>query len=141
MSDRRSWRRWLYVNLHPPAWHRRGLSPLNRLVVLVIILAVGLAILQSEPWEGSQIDEEQVFLHAQKNLDIRVLNDRFEWIGRNRHLVVKASKLEHVHNNRHEIVENDHKEQIKKDRNVEVSGKEAVKITGSKSLTVDADVI
>jgi len=49
MSGHRSWRRWLYVNLHPPAWHRRGLSPLNRLVVLVIILAVGLAILQSEP--------------------------------------------------------------------------------------------
>lgn len=49
MPDHRSWRRWLYVNLHPPAWHRRGLSPLNRLVVLVILLAVGLAILQSEP--------------------------------------------------------------------------------------------
>jgi len=45
----KSWRRWLYVNLHPSAWHRRGLSPLNRLVVLVILLAVGLAILQSEP--------------------------------------------------------------------------------------------
>ncbi len=44
-----SWRRWLYVNLHPSAWHKRGLSPLNRLVVLVILLAVGLAIVQSEP--------------------------------------------------------------------------------------------
>ena len=28
----KTWRRWLYVNLHPPAWHKRGLSPLNRLV-------------------------------------------------------------------------------------------------------------
>jgi len=45
----KTWRHWLYVNLHPPARHRRGLSPLNRLVVLVILLAVGLAILQSEP--------------------------------------------------------------------------------------------
>lgn len=44
-----SWRRWLYRNLHPSAWHKRGLSPLNRLVVLVILLAVGLAVLQSEP--------------------------------------------------------------------------------------------
>jgi voltage-gated potassium channel len=49
MPEHRSWRRWLYVNLHPPAWHKRGLSPLNRLVALAILLAVGLAILQSEP--------------------------------------------------------------------------------------------
>lgn len=49
MDGMRVWRRWLYVNLHPPAWHRRGLSPLNRLVALAILLAVGLAILQSEP--------------------------------------------------------------------------------------------
>lgn len=44
-----SWRHWLYVNLHPPAWHKRGLSPLNRLVAAAIVAAVALAILQSEP--------------------------------------------------------------------------------------------
>jgi len=49
MKGSRAWRHWLYVNLHPPAWHKRGLSPLNRLVVLVILAAVGLAVLQSEP--------------------------------------------------------------------------------------------
>lgn len=51
-----SWRRWLYRNLHPSAWHKRGLSPLNRLVVFVILLAVGLAILQSEPlvYDGNE---------------------------------------------------------------------------------------
>lgn len=49
MSDDGSWRRWLYVNLHPAAWHRHGLSPLNRLVALAILFAVGLAVLQSEP--------------------------------------------------------------------------------------------
>lgn len=49
MPDHRSWRRRLYANLHPPAWRRRGLSPLNRFIALAIVLAVGLAILQSEP--------------------------------------------------------------------------------------------
>jgi voltage-gated potassium channel len=49
MPEHRSWRRWLYVNLHPSAWHKRGLSPLNRLIAFAILLAVGLAILQSEP--------------------------------------------------------------------------------------------
>lgn len=48
-DGQRSWRRWLYVNLHPPAWHKRGLSPLNCLVAAAIVGAVGLAILQSEP--------------------------------------------------------------------------------------------
>ena len=45
----KGWRRWLYTNLDPGAWHRRGLSPLNKVVASVIMLAVGLAILQSEP--------------------------------------------------------------------------------------------
>lgn len=43
------WRRWLYVNLHPAAWHKRGLSPVNRFIAVIIIFAVMLAILQSEP--------------------------------------------------------------------------------------------
>lgn len=42
-------RRWLYVNLHASAWPKRGLSPLNRLIGIVIIVAVTMAILQSEP--------------------------------------------------------------------------------------------
>lgn len=42
-------RHWLYVNLQPGAWPRRGLSPLNKLIGLMIVLAVTLAILQSEP--------------------------------------------------------------------------------------------
>ena len=44
-----AWRRWLYVNLHAGAWRRPGLSPLNRLIVLLICLAVLVAIIQSEP--------------------------------------------------------------------------------------------
>jgi voltage-gated potassium channel len=45
----RSWRRWFYVNLHTAAWGKRGLSPMNKFVGIIIILAVALAILQSEP--------------------------------------------------------------------------------------------
>lgn len=45
----KSWRRWLYRYLHPPAWNKRDLSPLNRLVAAAILGAVTLAVLQSEP--------------------------------------------------------------------------------------------
>jgi type VI secretion system secreted protein VgrG len=84
--------------------------------------------------------EEQIFLHAEKNLDLRVKNDRFETIGNDSHLHVEKNKFEHVDNNRNETVDADHKEQIGKDRNVKVKGKEAKEIGGSLSLTVKGDV-
>jgi type VI secretion system secreted protein VgrG len=84
---------------------------------------------------------EQIFIHAEKNMDIRVKNDRFESILNNRHLVVIKDKFEHVQNKRHEIVDVDHMEHIKGDRHLTVDGKEAVAITGSKSLQVTGDVI
>ena len=85
--------------------------------------------------------DEQIFIHAEKNLDIRVKNDRFETIENDRHLVVENDKFEHVDNNRNETVEADHKEEIGKDRHLNIKGKEAKEITDSMSLTVKGDVI
>jgi voltage-gated potassium channel len=42
-------RKWLYRNLQPAAWHKTGLSPLNRFIVVVICLAVAVAVFESEP--------------------------------------------------------------------------------------------
>jgi type VI secretion system secreted protein VgrG len=84
---------------------------------------------------------EEIFVHGEKDQNIRIKNDCLEWIGNNRHLVVIQDQLEHVENNRNETVDNDHKELIGNDRNLSVAGKEAVAIAGSKSLTVTGDVI
>jgi type VI secretion system secreted protein VgrG len=84
---------------------------------------------------------EQVFIHGEKNLDIRIKNDAFETIGNNRHLVVTKDRFEHIQNNRHETVDNDHKEKIGNDRSLNVVGKEAKAVGGSLSLTVTGDVI
>jgi type VI secretion system secreted protein VgrG len=86
-------------------------------------------------------DEEQIFIHAQKNQDVRVNNDCFETVGNNRHLVVKKDQFEHVGNNRHAIVDADHMEEIGKDRHLRVNGKEAKDVAGSHSFTVQGDVI
>jgi type VI secretion system secreted protein VgrG len=86
-------------------------------------------------------DEEQLFIHAQRNQDVRVKNDCFEWIGRNRHLIVKQDQFEHVEHDRHELVDHDHFEQIKNDRHLKVGGKEAIAIEGSHSFTVQGDAI
>jgi len=85
--------------------------------------------------------EEQLFLHAQKNFDLRIKNDRFETIGHDRHLVVENDKKEVVKNNRHDIVKMDWVEEIGKDRHLGVKGKEAKEVTQSLSLTVEGDVI
>ena len=90
-------------------------------------------------------DEEQIFIHAQKNLDIRVVDSRFETVGTDgegsRHLVVEKDKFEHIKNNRSETVDNDHFEKIGNDRNLKVVGKQAAAIDKSLSLTVGEDVI
>ncbi|MCI0595683.1 MAG: type VI secretion system tip protein VgrG, partial [candidate division Zixibacteria bacterium] len=85
--------------------------------------------------------KEQILIQAEKDLDVRIQNDRREWVGRNRHLIVKQDKFEQVGNKRHETVNGDHLEKIKGDRNLTVEGKEAIEVGGSHSLTVKGDVI
>jgi len=85
--------------------------------------------------------EEQVFMHAEKNFDLRVKNDRFETVVRNRHLVVEQDKHEQVKNDRHEKVDNHHNEEIGADRNLNVLGKEAKAVAKELSLKVSGDVI
>jgi type VI secretion system secreted protein VgrG len=84
---------------------------------------------------------EQVFVHAARNLDLRVENDRFETVCRNRHLRVEQDKLEHVKHDRDEKVDCDQRESIGRDRNLIVGGKEAKDVHESLSLTVNGDVI
>lgn len=86
-------------------------------------------------------DEEQIYIHGQKNLDIRVKNDRFETVEHDRHLVVEHEKFEQVKSHRNEFVEQNHLEEIGQDRNLTVQGKEAKEVGQSLSLTVKGDVI
>jgi type VI secretion system secreted protein VgrG len=85
--------------------------------------------------------EEQIFVHGQKDLDVRILNDRREWIGQDRHLFVKRDKLEQVERDEHIVVKRDLVEDVTRDHNLKVSGKQAIKIAKSHSLEVSGDVI
>src|SRR6267154_5852493 len=84
---------------------------------------------------------ENIFIHAEKDEDVRVKNDAKEWIGNDRHLYVKNNQTEHVINDRNELVDNDHKEKIGNDRHLNVVGKEAKEVGANLSLTVKGDVI
>lgn len=58
-------------------------------------------------------DHEQVFIHAERNMDIRVKNDVFEWAGGEHHSIVKKDSFESVHGDRHSIVKGDVNEAVK----------------------------
>lgn len=83
---------------------------------------------------------EQIFIHAQKNMDTRVLNDSFETVLNNKHTVVEKDRFIHVKNNRHKKVDQDEKIEIGKDRHLKVTGKQAVEVTQSRSVKVSGAV-
>lgn len=85
-------------------------------------------------------DEEQIFIHAQKNFDLRVKSDRFESIGNDRNLVVENDKKEHVKNNQHELTDSNKYEKIGGDRHLKIIGQEAKAVDGNLSLGVGGDV-
>ncbi len=67
---------------------------------------------------------EQVFIHGEKNMDVRVKND----------------SLEHITNDRHFIVKNNQYEKVQKDKHLQVGGDENVKVDGALSLKIGTDV-
>ena len=67
--------------------------------------------------------EEQVFLHAQNSLDVRVKGSEREWVGGERHLIVKKDRFEQVEGEHHSSVK----------------GNSSAAVEGDFSLTVQQD--
>ncbi|MEQ8767496.1 MAG: type VI secretion system tip protein TssI/VgrG [Planctomycetota bacterium] len=85
--------------------------------------------------------QEQIFLHAQKDFDLVVENDRHEHVKRHRHLIVDGDRIDEVKKNRHGKVEKSSFESIGVDRNITIGGKEAKKVQGAHSLIVSGNSI
>ena len=66
---------------------------------------------------------EHVFIHAEKDKEIRIKNDRVEWIGNESHLTVEKDVFE----------------KMKADHHLEVTGDDNTKVGGSVSLKVGQD--
>ena len=56
--------------------------------------------------------KEQIFIHAQRNQDIRVENNHHESIGYNSHLMVGNDQIEKVGGDKHQTVAKDHNQQV-----------------------------
>lgn len=79
---------------------------------------------------------EQIFLHGEKQLDIRIKQDRLEWIGQDRHLQVGRDNFKSVAQNEHNMIGKDRVEDISGDQHLKIAGKQAIKIGGSRSEDV-----
>ncbi|MPZ43801.1 MAG: type VI secretion system tip protein VgrG [Betaproteobacteria bacterium] len=66
---------------------------------------------------------EQIFIHGEKQLDVRIKKDRLSWIGQDSHLIVKQD--------RNELVEKDQSLKVKGDLNEEVTGIASLKVNQS----------
>jgi type VI secretion system secreted protein VgrG len=68
--------------------------------------------------------EEQLFVHAEKQQDVRVNKDSLEWIGNERHLIVIKDQMEKVGGDKH----------------LEVTGDQNEKVGGTASLSTGEDL-
>lgn len=85
-------------------------------------------------------DKEQIFIHGQYNQDVRIENDSLEWIGNDRHLIVKNSQFEQVDSDKHLTVKGSQKEKIGGDKHQQVKGDHNQKVSGALSINVTQDI-
>ncbi len=79
---------------------------------------------------------EQFFMNAEKDMDMRVENDSREYIGNNRHLIVHVDQQELVEGDKHGHVKGSHFEKIETDMSLQIGGKQMEKTTSDKSVEV-----
>ena len=84
-------------------------------------------------------DSEQIFVNAEKDMDLRVEKESREFVGANRHLIVKANQQELVEGDKHGHVKGTHFEKIEGDMSLQVNGKQMQKIGGDQSIELDSD--
>ncbi len=85
-------------------------------------------------------DKEQIFIHGQYNQDVRIENDSLEWIGNDRHLIVKNNQFEQVDSDKHLTIKGSQKEKVGGDKHQQVKGDHNQKVSGALSINVTQDI-
>lgn len=79
---------------------------------------------------------EQIFIHAEKNQDIRVKNDTMETILHDRHLIVENEQFERVKKDKHLKVMGDHNEKV--DGSISIEGGIDIEGKAGSKFAIDA---
>lgn len=82
---------------------------------------------------------EQVFIHGEKDLDVRIKNDRREWTGNDQHLIVKYNRREKIGGDTHLTVGGDQVEKIGGDHHLKIEGEQRIEITGNHCFRFASD--
>jgi len=84
---------------------------------------------QTHKGEGSnelrfedESEQEQIYIHAQKDLDLLTENNRTEVIGNDSYLTVRNNRFNHTKGNSHYTVDGEKREQIGTDHSFNVTG-------------------
>ncbi|MGO2146676.1 type VI secretion system Vgr family protein [Halomonas sp.] len=96
-----------------------------------------------------QAGEEFIYMHAQKNLELHVLNSRQKriefddtaTIGNNSHLAVAKDRVETIDGNRDVTVHTNHTEQIDGERGLKVGGNYQTHANGDITFKADGELI
>jgi len=91
--------------------------------------------------------KEQIFINAERDLDVRVEKESREFVGANRHLIVTSNQQETVQGEKHGHVQKDHFEkidgsmslQVGKDRMVSIGGGDSLQVGGDQSESIGGD--
>ncbi len=84
--------------------------------------------------------EEQVFVHAEKRLDIRVKEKAYEFVTKDRHEIVAENHFEEIRKNRNLKVAEASNHEVGKDHSFKVGGKHLIEVGGARSDVVKGDV-
>ena len=79
---------------------------------------------------------EQIFLNAEKDMDLRVENDSREFVGKDRSLIVKGDQKEKVEGEQDIQIANDQNERVGGDASLNVTGNQNVQVGQNMSLQV-----
>lgn len=82
--------------------------------------------------------KEQVFIHAEKDQDIRTKNDEKSWVGRDLHRIVKRDHFDEIKGDQHETVKGDEMRKVQGDHHETVKGAHHEKVGKAYHLTVGA---
>src|SRR5262249_44651631 len=73
-------------------------------------------------------DKEQIFINAERDLDLRVEAIEREWVGKDRHLIIKGEQRELVEKDQGLHVKGEQQALVDKDQSLHVKGKKAEKV-------------
>jgi type VI secretion system secreted protein VgrG len=84
-------------------------------------------------------DEEQLFIHAERNQDIEVEKDETHWVGHDRKKTIDNDETTHVKHDRTETVDNNERITIGGNRTESVGKNETISIEKSRTESVHDD--